>query len=509
MCLTSDLLKKEFKTNHMKTTISLFRSIVLALFLFQSAVVLSQSYEDSLKKDDEDIISAIAPYPADVRNAILNVSQYSQKLVKIERIQSRTSQSFQDLVSSYPREDQEKFYELARYPDLIHKLVDGPPQTLEQVKPTLGNYPKATQDAVAGLFPMHLAELTSMDKTYQSSQKGLNDITKSLPDDAQADFKKIVGMPDVMNLLTERIDLAVSLGEAYKSDPNGIRAKLDSLSGEITAQNQKDLDDYKKQVENDPQMQEEMKKSAQDFADSYSSEGESSGSPSDAVINQNQQTQPQVVNNYYYSGNNYDPYPYSYWFGYPYWYSSPMWYPRPLYYYTGFYIGAGGAVVVTGLPSRAYSGWFFNTGYRRYPRFYNYCNTYYTNHRIVVNRMNVYRGFHTSVNQHFARNANVNINRNVNRNINVNRNVDRNVNVNRNTNIQRNANVNRSNNVVRDNTHFRNSINAPSNNVSHREINTFHATQFHQQSWGGMHGGGSVGGGGHVGGGGGGFHGRR
>lgn len=482
----------------MKTNIRVFKGLLTALFFFQVIFSFGQSFGDSLKKDDDDIVTSIAPYPADVRSAILNVSQYAQKLVKIERIQARTSQSFQDLVASYPREDQEKFYELARYPDLVHQLVEGPPKTLEQVKPTLGKYPKGTQDAVAGLFPMHLADLTAMDKTYQSSQKGLDEVIKSLPDDAQADFKKVVGMPDVMNLLTERIDLVVSLGEAYKADPAGTKAKLDEVSSQITGQNQKDLDDYKKQVESDPQMQEEMKKSAQDFADSYSGDGDTS--PSDAVINQGQTAQPQVVNNYY--GNNYDPYPYAYWFGYPYWYSYPMWYPRPLYYYTGYYIGVGGAVVVTGLPSRAYSGWFFNYGYRRYPRYYNYCNTYYTNHRTMVNNINVYRGFHSSVNQHFTRNR-----ESVNRNVNVNRNVTRNNNFDRTVNINRNNNFNRNNTVARPNPSFRNSINAPANNINHQQISNFHATQFHSQGWGGVRGGGA-GSAPHVGGGGG-FHGRR
>src|SRR5258706_8413656 len=154
----------------MKTKTKKTRIIFLVLFLTQSIFSFSQSYQDSLKKDDDDIITSIAPYPADVRDGILNVSQYPQKLVKIERIQARTSQSFQDLVSAYPREEQEKLYDLARYPDLIHQLVEGPPKTWEQVKPMLANYPKATADAVNDFFPMHLEDLRAIDKSYQSSQ---------------------------------------------------------------------------------------------------------------------------------------------------------------------------------------------------------------------------------------------------------------------------------------------------------------------------------------------------
>src|SRR6185369_12864647 len=126
----------------MKTKMNVTKGLFLALFITQSILTYSQAYQDSLKKDDEDIISSIAPYPPDVRDAILNISQYPQQIVKIERIQSRTSQQFQDLVSGYSREEQMKYYELSRYPDLMHELVDGPPKTLEQVKPSLSNYPK-------------------------------------------------------------------------------------------------------------------------------------------------------------------------------------------------------------------------------------------------------------------------------------------------------------------------------------------------------------------------------
>jgi len=129
------------KTITMETKLKL-NSTFLFGFLFISSFSFAQSYQDSLKKDDDDIIASIAPYSSDVRDAILNISQYPQNIVKIERIQARTSQSFQDMVAAYPREEQEKYYELARYPELIHQLVDGPPKTLEQVKPTLANYPK-------------------------------------------------------------------------------------------------------------------------------------------------------------------------------------------------------------------------------------------------------------------------------------------------------------------------------------------------------------------------------
>ena len=62
----------------MKTKKNVTKAFCLGLFLLTSIIASSQSYQDSLRKDNEDIISSIAPYPSDVREAILNVSNYHQ-----------------------------------------------------------------------------------------------------------------------------------------------------------------------------------------------------------------------------------------------------------------------------------------------------------------------------------------------------------------------------------------------------------------------------------------------
>ncbi len=331
----------------------------VAIFTFCSTVNAQDSQSNQFANDD-DIVSLIAPYPSDVRDAILNVSQYPQKLVRIERIQARSSQSFQDMLTPYPRAVQEKFYDLARYPDLIHQLVSAGSKSSDQVKTLTASYTEELRASVSDLYPAHLSDLEAMDEKFQQSQSDLENIISSLPQQAQTDMRKIVAMPDVMNLLTDRIDLTVSLGEAYKNDPDGVRQDLNKLNAQRTAEDARELDAYKGKVANDPQLQNEMKASAQDFANNYSSQG--NGTPT-------------VINNYY----NTNPYPY--WFGYPYWYPTAMWYPRPLYYHTGFYIGAGGNMVILGLPSYGYSNWFYHYGYRHYPRMYGWYNGYYAAYR--------------------------------------------------------------------------------------------------------------------------------
>jgi len=439
--------------------------------LFLAFAASGQGIQDSLQRDDDNIVSSIAPYSSDVRDAILDVSQYPQKLVKIERMQARTSQSFQDLVEKYPRDVQEKLYDLSRYSELLNQLTDtGNAKSNDEVNSILASYPKEVANTVRDLYPSHFSDLKLMNKSYKQSDETLSSILDKLPSQTQDDFKKIIGMPDVMNILTDRIDLTVSLGEAYKNNPEGVRQNLATLNSQVTTQNAKDLDDYKQQVAKDPALQDEMKKSSQEFANNYSETDDGN---------------PPVVNNYYTTN------PYPYWFGYPYWYPSPVWYPRPLYYHTGFYLGAGGNMVVVGLPSYAYSNWFFGHGYRTYPRLYSRYNAYYNYH--YRPNMNVYRGYNTAVRDHFNRiNNNIgnqprgratgNTTINPQRGRPANNGRYNNNNVNGNNRSQSPSLGNRSQN-------FRNSGNNPGSNFNSQRFNNFQSQQFHQQNWGGMRGG--------------------
>lgn len=344
-------------------------------------ISMAQVLIDSLAQDETKIIESIAPYSQDVRSAILDVSQYPQVLVKLERTQTRASQSFQDLVATYPRDEQEKFYQASRYPDLINQLIVSGKKSSEEVKVYLKDYPEATQQQILDVYKNHYGDLSKMNDIYQASQSAMENITTKYPEGVRSNFKKVIATPDVMNMLTDHIGLAVSLGQAYKDDPNGITQHLDSLNAKLTDQSSKDLAAYKSAVEKDPKLQEEMKKAATEFAQQYDQ----------------QDTNPSSVTN-----NQYDNYPYPYWFGYPYWYNSPMWYPSPFYYQTGFYYGAGGGMVVFGLPSHYYSNWFFGYGHGHYPGLYGYYNNYYNVHRTNIANHNVYRGFNTSAQRHFS-----------------------------------------------------------------------------------------------------------
>ncbi len=351
-----------------------------------------QSDSTTPANGDRDIVSSIATYPTDLRSAVLDVAQYPHILVKLERIQARSSQSFQDLISGYPREEQEKFYELSRFPDRLNAMVRDGKKSNEEVKPMLEELPKEAQASILDVYNNHFNDLVKIHSIYESSEEALQKTISDYPQQVQGDFKKVISRPEVMNLLTENIDLTASLGEDYKASPNAVIEQLDSLND----QHRKDLADYKKEVENNPKMQQEMQSAADRFSSSYAQ----SDSPVDAYLNNqpvNYSDQAPIINNYY----SYNPYPY--WFSYPYWYATPIWYPVPYYYNTGFYYGRGGRIVIWGFPSYAFSNWFFSFGYRHYPYYYSRYNVYCHRSYAGGGRSGGYSGYHSTRNNYGSR----------------------------------------------------------------------------------------------------------
>lgn len=357
----------------------------LCVMLGFSQAAWSQAASDTLFQDDHQMMTSIARYPKDLQLAILSVSQYPQVLVKLERIQSRSSQSFQDLISRYPRNEQENFYEISRYPDRLDRLVgDGKKNALE-IRPYLEDLPIDTRNHIMAVYDAHFDDLVRMNGMYQRSEAEMKLALTQFPEQVRSNFQKVVARPEAMSLLTENIDLTMNLGNEYQANPDQVIRQLDSLSGELASQDEKTLSAYRQEVENNPALQKEMINASDSFSATYSN---GSSTPPQQV---DPSGQVPVVNNYYYSNYNYNPYPY--WFSYPYWYTTAIWYPRPYWYYTGFYYGAGGRVVVFGLPSPVYTSWFYRYGYRRYPYLYTYCHPYYrqVERRVVVENRNNYR----------------------------------------------------------------------------------------------------------------------
>ncbi|HTH56763.1 MAG TPA: hypothetical protein VL728_12010 [Cyclobacteriaceae bacterium] len=379
----------------MKASINDFWAVLIVNASCLYAPASGQSYLETLAKEDREIVSSIAPYREAIRTAVLDISQYPQALVKLERIQAKSSQSFKDLVSGCSKADQTNFYDISRYPEILKLLVREGRKSPQEARFTVIDLPAGSQARILKFYESHFKVLQIMDQMLLSSQIAFKKIISVYPPDTQDDFLKIISKPDIMNLLTDNIDLTLSLGEAYKANPHEVSLQLDSLHNQLTNQDEKDLSDYEAAIDADPKMQEEMKGAASDFSASYA-QGSNLNTSNDINQNSQQIASQETLTDY----SDYNPFPY--WFGYPYWYNAPMWYPMPYYYNTGFYYGLGGSMVVVGLPSHFYANWFFNSGFHNYPLLYRHYNTYYKMHRKNILSVSMYRGFNEEANDHFS-----------------------------------------------------------------------------------------------------------
>ncbi len=333
----------------------------LGLLFGQAQPTLAQAPEVSQQPIPSDssqpLTSAVAQYRDDVRQSALLASQQPRVLTNLAQQQAASQQAFNDLIQSYGQTKQGWFYDIARFPDVLHALAALPTgadqSTVQGITKTL---PADLQGTAWKLYRHHHADLVQVDNLNQQADQAFTNLIAPLDASTQTAFRQLIAMPDVLSLLRQRLDETTKLGQSYQADPAGVAQNLTALHDSLAAQNQQELADYQRELNQDPQARQELAQAGKAYAQANG-------------INPN----PAWPNNPVYSGN-----PYSFWFGYPGWYGYPMWYPSAFGFGTGFYYGLGGNMIVYGLPSFGFSNWFFNNGYGYYPHLYNRFNHYYT-----------------------------------------------------------------------------------------------------------------------------------
>ena len=315
---------------------------------------------------DQSLASVVAPYRDDVRQSVLLASGQPQVLSRLAQQRASSQQAFSQLIQAYGQNKQGWFYDLSRYPDVLHTLAALPAGSSEaQVKELAKTLPADSQESAWKLYRHHHDDLARVDNLNEQARQAFENAISPLDGPTQQAFRQLIDMPDVLTQLTDQPDKTAELASAYRVNPDEVTQNLTAMHDSITAQNQRDVADYQNQLNQDPQARQELQQAGQAYAQAN---GYKTGiNPNPAWTN---------TTNYYVN-------PYPYWFGYPYWYTSAMWYPSAWWMGTGFYYGLGGNMMVFGLPSFGFSNWFFGGGYYAYPHLYGRFNRYY----------NTYTGF--------------------------------------------------------------------------------------------------------------------
>src|SRR5262249_34156447 len=126
-----------------------------------------------------------------------------------------------------------------------------------------------SQNKITQVYNSHFDGLVNMNRMYHMAQEAMENAIADYPENVKSDLRKVVAHPDAMSLLTENIDLTMSLGEDYHSQPDSLEAQLRSINSQLATQDASLLADYKAKVENDPALQGEMKQASDNFSSTY------------------------------------------------------------------------------------------------------------------------------------------------------------------------------------------------------------------------------------------------
>ena len=381
--LTFKQMKKrigfELKSKKMKKSMC-FRTYGLLFFLFTGLTVVAQK---SKLETENGMLTAIAAYDAEIRKDILTVSQYSAVLDDIKNLREKDQATFKNLIGGFEQKKQGWFYEMTRFPDLLHNLANQKKGlSRSDVAAMLPTKDSNLEEATWQLYRSNSYDLVEVDRLNQKAGESFENLIQNLEPNAKSAFRNLSKYPDVMVFLINNKELVGRIGNLYKDDFDSLNQKLAVKHDSITLENDRQMALYKKQLEEDPEALKELNEASEEYA------------------NENGYVLPQNRNYY---NNNYYINPYSFWFGYPYWYGSPLWYPGAYWNSYGFSYGLGGFGFYA-YPSWGFSNWFYNRGYyRHYPSLYRRFGHYYNNN--YGRGRNYYssnRGFMIAANRHYG-----------------------------------------------------------------------------------------------------------
>ncbi len=333
--------------------------LILALVSIASGISYAQMDKEILAElvvEEQEAVNALLLYPSDVRDDILASTQYPEALIKIERIQSKTSKAFQILVQDHPLEVQKMIWDLTRYPGLIQHLANNDVDVILVGEQALNNFPEVIHSRAKKAAKNYQSLIRDVEQLEIAADFAFESILTPYSSSTQEALLQLIELPEVMTILTGNIELTILVGDFYRTNPEWVMKKVDSLHLEVARQQAEELNNWKERVEDDPQILEEYEAASTEFAETYDYD--------DAYYDWEEYPYEDADYSEYRSQHYY--YHYPYWFGYPYWYGYPCWRPYPYWHDWGFYRRSGHHIVIIDLPSLRFTHWYFHHGHHHF-----------------------------------------------------------------------------------------------------------------------------------------------
>lgn len=312
-----------------------------------------------LSEENKKSIEALVLYPEDVRLAILETTKYPEVLIKMQNLKAKTGAAFRTLIEDFPREEQTIFYDLTRYPGLIEDIAANR-NDHQQVRYLLEVLPDNQRDKAFRLVDWNMSVVSKINDLNQTASRTFDALFAPYNSSAQNAFRQLLDLPEVIDILNEDLRFTVMVGDIYKDDPAWVIHHMDSLNLVVARNNAQEMDEWKKNIANDPEARTELQGAAQEYASEYDyDDNYYDYSHADYT----------VEHHYYYH--------YPYWYGYPWWNPYPRWRPYPYWWDWGcdFY---GPSYVIVYMPSYHFMHWYFGRPYHHVH--YNHLSTVFVNH---------------------------------------------------------------------------------------------------------------------------------
>ncbi|MCB0542524.1 MAG: hypothetical protein KDC70_03350 [Saprospiraceae bacterium] len=317
-----------------------------------------------LAEDNKKSVEALALYPSDIRLAILEAAQYPEVLIKMNDARQKTAGAFRALIEDEPRPAQEMIYEVVRYPGLLSRIVENQ-DSPTAVREALQQIPEEQREAAYDLTRQYMPTLSKIDALDRTSRMAFEDLISPYPANAQNAFRRLVDLPEVLDILNEDLRFTILVGDVYRSDPAWVIQKTDSLNLAVARSHAEEQKAWKAEIENDPQAQSELEAASKEYAAEFGYDTEDY--PGDDLYADGIEYRPAYSVDYYYP----------WWFGYPWWYPYPCWRPYPWWYQWGFYHRHNHFVVMY-IPSWHFVDWYFN--HPHHHRRYNHLSAHFVDH---------------------------------------------------------------------------------------------------------------------------------
>lgn len=325
---------------------------------------------EGLVDEELDALTTLALADEGMRDAILDASLHPEVLGSIGAIQDRSSEAFRARLEGEERATQQDVWELARYPELVDALVLGGRPSRSALDEVVSDYPERIQEIARGLAEYHFEVLNDIAAIREEAERETAQTLKRLPLATQGSFESLIERPDLLSAMLDEPEVVERLGNLVRDDAWNARSVFDREHELASATRERELEQWRESIENDPEAQEQLRESAREFA-------EDEGYEAPEVY----ASETRDTHRHHHHHDYHHPYPW--WFGTPHWRVGTHWYPHHTHW--GFHVSLGGGIAIHSIPSPIFSYWHYKRPRHyghRYRHLHGHWNRYGPRHHL-------------------------------------------------------------------------------------------------------------------------------